>query len=123
VDYLLADPPWGAQVEVLSPRASPAFITHTDGPACTAALHALAQVYHRQPSQVGSGGSIPLPNLLAKISPQAEFILWGAEDLARLVFMARMRGVDPTEIERMTAAKLLHAARIGPHPCWMMDNS
>ncbi len=113
VDYLLADPPWGAQVEVLSPRASPAFVTRTDGPACTAALHALEQVYDRQPSQVGSGGSIPLLNLLAKISPQAEFILWGAEDLAQARIHGPDESVDPTEIERMTAAEAITLLELG----------
>jgi hypothetical protein len=54
---------------------------------------------------VGSGGSIPLLQTLRNAAPEAEFILWGPEDVARSRIHASNESLDPSEIERMVVAQ------------------
>ena len=60
---------------------------------------------HR-PGEAGSGGSIPLLQNVATVAPNAEFILWGAEDTAKARIHASDESVDPAEIEAMTLAQV-----------------
>ena len=48
------------------------------------------------PVEAGSGGSIPLLHTLQTAAPQAEFILWGPEDVARARIHASDESVDPS---------------------------
>jgi acetylornithine deacetylase/succinyl-diaminopimelate desuccinylase-like protein len=107
MDYLRSLAPWGAQVQVTPYRAAEAFQTRTDGPVCRAMQRALRLAYGKEPAEVGSGGSIPLLNILAQASPGAEFILYGAEDMAQSRIHGPDESVDPLEIERMLAAQVL----------------
>jgi hypothetical protein len=59
-----------------------------------------------------SGGSIPLLRTLQQASPRAEFILWGAEDLAAARIHASDESVDPGEIERLVVAQVLLLQRL-----------
>ena len=105
--YLRSLAPWGAQVDVKRYRAAEAFQTRMDGPACRAMQRALRLAYGKEPLEIGSGGSIPLLNVLAQVSPGAEFILYGAEDVALSRIHGPDESVDPLEIERMLAAQAL----------------
>jgi acetylornithine deacetylase/succinyl-diaminopimelate desuccinylase-like protein len=111
-EYLVANAPWGVVVDVHDVKASDAFIAPKGGPAMMAAAAALTSAFGKQPSEVGSGGSIPLLETLAKASPGAEFILWGAEDA-----LANIHGgnesVHPDEIERMAIAQALLLSKLG----------
>src|SRR4029453_8817368 len=88
-------------------KQAPAFVASTDGPAYAAAREALEGAYGSAPSEVGSGGSIPLLDTLRNAAPDAEFILWGPEDVARSRIHASNESVDPSEIERMVVAQAL----------------
>lgn len=57
------------------------------------------------PVEAGSGGSIPLLRTLQTAAPQAEFILWGPEDVARARIHASDESVDPSEIERLIVSQ------------------
>jgi len=110
--YLIASAPWGVQVEVHDIKASDAFKVPGGGPAMKAAGAALATAYGKQPSEMGCGGSIPLLETLAKASPGAEFILWGAEDALANIHGAN-ESVHPDEIERMAIAQALLLVELG----------
>jgi acetylornithine deacetylase/succinyl-diaminopimelate desuccinylase-like protein len=99
--------PWGAQVTVerIDWDMGPPFLCRTDGPGYDAARRAMEAAYGRPPGEAGSGGSIPLLETLQRAAPSAEFILWGAEDVARSRIHASNESVDPAEIERMILAQ------------------
>ena len=78
----------------------------TDGPGYAAARRALADAYGTPAGEAGSGGSIPLLSTLQKAAPNAEFILWGAEDTAQARIHASDESVDPAEIAAMTLAQV-----------------
>jgi acetylornithine deacetylase/succinyl-diaminopimelate desuccinylase-like protein len=105
VRHLEARAPWGAQVQVERVDAAPPFRCQTDGPGYAAARRALQQAYGKPPGEAGSGGSIPLLQTLQQAAPNAEFILWGPEDLAAARIHASDESVDPSEIERMILAQ------------------
>jgi acetylornithine deacetylase/succinyl-diaminopimelate desuccinylase-like protein len=105
VGHLESHAPWGARVEVERVDAAPPFRCATDGPGYAAARRALEEAYGKPPGEAGSGGSIPLLQTLQKIAPNAEFILWGPEDLAAARIHASDESVDPSEIERMIVAQ------------------
>ncbi len=107
VRYLEEHVPWHAVAEVEKVRAASAFIAPTGGPGFAAARRALAETYGKEPSEAGCGGSIPLLTHLMDASPAAEFILWGAEDVARSRIHGADESVDPSEIEHMIAAQAL----------------
>jgi hypothetical protein len=54
-----------------------------------------------------AGGSIPLLRTLQQAAPNAEFILWGGEDMALARIHASDESVDPSEIERLVVAQAL----------------
>lgn len=109
--YLEESAPWGVHVEVKRVKASDAFKAPKGGPAMAAALEALHEAYGVEPSEVGSGGSIPLLETLMKASPGAEFILLGAEDAKANIHGAN-ESVHPDEIERMIIAQVLLMQRL-----------
>ncbi|MGV8083788.1 MAG: M20/M25/M40 family metallo-hydrolase [Coriobacteriia bacterium] len=106
IAHLQAAAPWGVQVEVTPIKASDAFEAPDGGPAMAAAAKALEAAYGMPPSEVGSGGSVPLLETLAKASPGAEFVLLGAEDSIANIHGAN-ESVHPDEIERMIVAQAL----------------
>jgi acetylornithine deacetylase/succinyl-diaminopimelate desuccinylase-like protein len=107
VRHLESRAPWGAQVQVERVDAAPGFRCPTDGPGYAAARRALEEAYEKPPGEAGSGGSIPLLQTLQQATPNAEFILWGPEDLAAARIHASDESVDPSEIERMILAQAL----------------
>jgi acetylornithine deacetylase/succinyl-diaminopimelate desuccinylase-like protein len=112
VHHLETHAPWRAQVQVERVDAAPPFRCATDGPGYAAARRALAEAYGKSPGEAGSGGSIPLLRTLQKIAPNAEFILWGPEDLAAARIHASDESVDPSEIERMVLAQAFLLQRL-----------
>ena len=79
----------------------------TDGPAYAAARMALETAFAKPPGEAGSGASIPLLRTLQEAAPNAEFILWGPEDVAQSRIHASDESVDPAEIERFIVAQAL----------------
>jgi acetylornithine deacetylase/succinyl-diaminopimelate desuccinylase-like protein len=107
VRHLETHAPWGAQVEVQRTKAAPPFECRTDGPAYAAARKAMTAAFGKEPGEAGSGASIPLLRTLQEAAPNAEFILWGPEDVARSRIHASDESVDPSEIERLIVAQSL----------------
>lgn len=98
--------PWGAELEIEPLKISPAFVCPTDGPAFAAARTALEVAYGRPPELIGSGGTIPLLGTLQGVAPDAEFILWGPEDVAASRIHASDESVHPDEIRDMVIAQV-----------------
>jgi acetylornithine deacetylase/succinyl-diaminopimelate desuccinylase-like protein len=112
VRHLESHAPWGARVEVERVDAAPPFRCGTDGPAYAAARWALEEAYGKPPGEAGSGGSIPLLQTLQRVAPNAEFVLWGPEDLAAARIHASHESVDPSEIEGMILAQAFLLQRL-----------
>jgi acetylornithine deacetylase/succinyl-diaminopimelate desuccinylase-like protein len=107
IRHLETHAPWGAQVTVERTKAAAPFRAASDGPGYTAARQALAAAYGSPAGEAGSGGSIPLLQTLQTVAPNAEFILWGAEDTAKARIHASDESVDPAEIEAMILAQVI----------------
>ena len=112
VRHLETHAPWGAQVEVERTKAAPPFRCASDGPGYAAAREALEAAFGMPAGEAGSGGSIPLMQTLQRTAPNAEFILWGPEDVAKSRIHASDESVDPAEIERMILAQALLLERL-----------
>jgi cysteinylglycine-S-conjugate dipeptidase len=112
MNFLREHTPWGVEVDVTRVKASHPFIVKPGTPAIEAARTALADAYDAEVSEIGSGGSIPLLDSLAEAWPDAEFILWGAEDAIANIHGAN-ESVDPGEIEKMALAQALLLMRLG----------
>lgn len=72
--------PFGIPLTVTPGDAGPGYEAATDGPAYRAARTALRRAWGTDPVHCATGGSIPLVNGLAKAVPDAEILLFGAED-------------------------------------------
>ena len=113
IEHLKKAAPWGVHVEVEKVRVGYPFAAKMDGPAVKAAMAAMAEAYETDAGFMGSGGSIPLVARLQGISPDAEVILWGAEDVARAKIHASNESVDLSEIERLIIAQALTLQTLG----------
>lgn len=113
IQYLKDVAPWHVNVTISDAQASNGFVAKTNGPAYTAAHQALREAYDKDAQIIGDGASIPLTNVLSEQMPQAEIIIWGAEDLA-----ARIHGpnesVDLQELERVILSQVLFLRRLAP---------
>ena len=112
VAHLESHAPWGAQVDVRRTKAAAPFQCPTDGPGYAAARQALTEAFGSPAGEAGSGGSIPLLRNLQRAAPNAEFVLWGAEDVAGSRIHASDESVDPTEMHRMILAQCLLLTRL-----------
>lgn len=104
--HLKSVTPWNAKVTISDSHMCNGFVAKTDGPAYATARQALKEAYHKDVQIIGDGASIPLTTVLGEQFPQAEIIIWGAEDLA-----ARIHGpnesVDLEELERVILTQAL----------------
>ncbi len=80
VDYLAADPPHGATVELEVTTAVPGWRTTPEGPAFDAARRALAAGFGREPVEIGCGGSIPFVGPFSSVLGGIPSLLLGLED-------------------------------------------
>ncbi|MFE7318869.1 M20/M25/M40 family metallo-hydrolase [Streptomyces sp. NPDC057555] len=72
--------PFGIPLTVTPGETGPGYEAATDGPAYRAARTALRRAWGSDPVLAATGGSVPLVNGLAAAAPQAEVLLFGAED-------------------------------------------
>jgi len=105
--------PWGAEVDVTPFMALEPFAAPSGGRAFNAAMRAMEEAFGAPANQVGSGGSIPLLGTLARVCPMAEFVLWGAEDMARARIHGSDESADIAEIGRLITAQALLLAELG----------
>ena len=112
-EHLVAATPWGVQLTVGEPGAWEGWRTREDGPVIAAAREAMAAVYGKPVGLIGSGGSIPLLTTLQRLTPDAEFVLWGAEDGALANIHSADESVDLAELERAATAEALLLEALG----------
>jgi acetylornithine deacetylase/succinyl-diaminopimelate desuccinylase-like protein len=112
VDHLLAVAPWHVKVECERGFVGQPFSGSADGPAYRAMAEAMREVYGREVSLQGSGGSIPLCNVFQETFPQAEIMLLGVEEPKCLIH-APNESVDPEEIEHMALVEALFLQQYG----------
>ena len=105
-DHLLAAVPWGARVTITEGAGAPGFAATGDGPGLQAARRALHGAYGKDAVDVGSGGSIPLVTTLAATYPDAEIVVWGAQDDGARIH-AGDEGVVVEELGRAILAEAL----------------
>ncbi|MFJ4789137.1 M20/M25/M40 family metallo-hydrolase [Streptomyces sp. NPDC088794] len=80
VDHLRSLRPFGIPLTVTPGDTGPGYEASTGGPAYRAALAAMEEAWGADASYVATGGSIPLVNGLAQAAPDAEVLLFGAQD-------------------------------------------
>jgi acetylornithine deacetylase/succinyl-diaminopimelate desuccinylase-like protein len=111
MEHLRSVAPWGVHVKCERGKVSNGFAVDRGGPAYAASKAALTDAYGKEAGDCGSGGSIPLLDILKDVAPKAEFVLWGAEDLAMSRIHASNESVDPAEIEHMILAQSIFLHR------------
>lgn len=106
IRHLETHAPWGIQVTAKPEAMGQGVRVPTDGPAYAAARRAMEQAYGTPAQETGAGGSIPLIDSLTAAVPNAEVLLFGAQDpLARI--HAPNESVDLAELERAVLAEVL----------------
>lgn len=111
VRHLQAVAPWRAVLVFTNAGGGEGFAARTDGPAYAAATRALEAAFGSPVSHYGMGGSIPLVAAFHAAAPDAEMILWGAEEpLTRI--HAPNESVDLAELERCVLAETLFLAEM-----------
>ena len=70
------------------------------------------EAFGKAAGEAGCGGSIPLLRTLQQAAPEAEFILWGPEDVAQSRIHSSDESVDLGEIERMVVTQALLLQRL-----------
>jgi acetylornithine deacetylase/succinyl-diaminopimelate desuccinylase-like protein len=111
-EHLRAAAPWGVDVTVTPGELGRGCAIKTDGPAYDAARWAMDVAFGRPSVEAGEGGSIPLLAAVAEVAPDAEIMLFGAEDPGAHIH-APNESVDLEELERMVLAEALLLARLG----------
>ena len=111
VRHLQTAAPWRAVLVFSNGGGGEGFAARTDGPAYAAAAKALEAAYGSPVSHYGMGGSIPLVAALHAAAPDAEMILWGAEEPLSHIHGAN-ESVDLAELERAIVAETLFLATL-----------
>ncbi len=81
VRHLEALKPFGLELDVRCLSTGNGFVARTAGPAYDAARTSLRRAWGSDPIEIGSGGAIPLVSSLHAAAPDAEVLLFGAEDM------------------------------------------
>ena len=106
IAHLTAAAPWHVQVDFERGFAGQPFAGSVDAPAFAAMAEAMQEVYGREVTLYGSGGSIPLCNVFQQTFPDAEIMLLGVEEPRSLIH-APNESVDPREIESLALVEAL----------------
>jgi cysteinylglycine-S-conjugate dipeptidase len=106
VAHLQARVPRGMRCSIEPVGIGDPFVGSLDGPAFEAMRSAMEQAYGRPLATKGTGGSIPLCNVLAETYPNAEIMLYGVQE-PRCLIHAPDESVDPSELERIALAEAL----------------
>lgn len=101
--------PWGAKVSIEREAAADPFSAGEAGQAFEQLSAALAEAFGRDTVTMGQGGSIPLCNLLQRLHPKAEILLFGAQEPTCAIH-APDESVDKSELERTALATALFLA-------------
>ena len=108
--HLHAHTPWGAHLEIeVEPASSPLALS-----ADASAARALEAAYGKPVAVMGSGGSIPLVARLAEVYPDAQIVLWGAQDSDAAQIHAANESVDLEELEKIALTEALLLTQLAP---------
>ena len=111
MEHLRGHVPWGVHAEITAGGTGAGVRVATDGPAYAAARRAMARAYDRDAVEIGSGGSIPLIDVLREEFPGVEILLFGAQDPAARIH-APNESVDLAELHRAVLAEALFIAEL-----------
>ncbi len=100
IAHLQAVAPWHVRVSCERESKGEAFTGTLGGPGHDAMATAMRDVYGREVTAIGQGGSIPLCNVFQSTFPDAEIMLIGVEEPLCLIH-APNESVDPSEIQNM----------------------
>ena len=112
-EHLRRHAPWGAEVAIEVQRPSSGVRLRGDGPGHAAAVRALEAAFGKPVARLGSGGSVPLVERLADAYPDAEMVLWGAQDRLHARIHGADESVDLGEVERFALAETLLLGELG----------
>jgi cysteinylglycine-S-conjugate dipeptidase len=115
VAHLEARVPRGMRCSIETVGLGDPFVGALEGPAFEAMRSAMEQAYGGPLATKGTGGSIPLCNVLAEIYPDAEIMLYGVQE-PLCVIHAPDESVDATELERVTLAEALFLGAYAEKP-------
>ncbi len=104
--------PWGAQVTFGDVVTGSGFMAGSGGRARAAIDRAMERAFGRAPRDVGQGGSIPLVAKLSGLFPEAEILLYGAEDGDSSIHAPNER-VNLDELRKVITAEALFLANYG----------
>jgi acetylornithine deacetylase/succinyl-diaminopimelate desuccinylase-like protein len=101
--HIRAHVPWGAEIAIaIEPASTPISL-----PAPAAAERALSEAFGKPVARMGSGGSVPLVAKLRETYPEAQFVLWGAQDSDLARIHAANESVALSEIAGIARAEAL----------------
>ncbi len=112
VGHLESNAPWGVDVSVERGTGGKGFEVETAGPAYQAARRTMAEAYGHEVIELGSGGSIPLVDVLAGEFPDAEILIVGASDELSQYHSVN-ESVDLGDVERSSLAEALLFRELG----------
>ena len=115
--HLQAQIPWGTELTFVGENIMNAFAVHKDesgegGHYTRLIKECLAKAYGKPCGEAGSGGSIPLLEVLQKGSPQAEFLLFGPIDSELSNIHGANESVCELELTNSTKAEALFMSRV-----------
>ena len=113
IQHVKGAAPWGVSVDVVQADTWPGWSTSPDGHAFSTARAAMADAFGAPVNVIGSGGSIPLLNVLAEIRPDGEFVLWGLSDAESSNLHSADESVDLAELHRIALTQVLFLSRLG----------
>jgi len=116
--HLQAHIPWGAKLTFTDENVMNAFaVLSTDGsaggPLTTLMKECLTEAFQFPCGEAGSGGSIPLLEVLQQYSPDAEFLLFGPIDSELSNVHGANESVCIDELEKCTIAEALFLSKLG----------
>ena len=107
--HLQSVAPWGARVSFTPLETGPGIRVRSDGPAFGVMRRAMAAAFGSEPDEQGSGGSIPLIDVLVRTFPAAEILMFGPEEPLTNIH-APNESVDLRELEGTVLAETLFIA-------------
>ena len=115
--HLQAHIPWGAELHFTDENIMNAFAAGEGGGPYTELMkECLSKAYNSPCGEAGSGGSIPLLEVLQKVSPKAEFLLFGPIDSELSNIHGANESVCETELENCSKAEALFLSQITNFP-------
>jgi acetylornithine deacetylase/succinyl-diaminopimelate desuccinylase-like protein len=104
---------WGAELTFIGENVMNAFSTGGEGGPYTQLMeNCLTEAFGQPCSEIGSGGSIPLLEVLQSVSPKAEFLLFGPIDSELSNIHAANESVCELELANCTKAEALFMCKL-----------